>query len=164
MPSYPVNPRRAASVVRRPVRVGPVCYLLRRLMRAAISPVLAPLQRARQTQLALLPTLPGRVVLLGDSITEGGVWNELLPELPVLNRGVGGETSAQVLARLDLVLNAPSAVVLLIGTNDLSSGVSTALRPEFTEDKLHLNGAGYRAWVDVLRPVVELTLITTKES
>lgn len=26
------------------------------------------------------------------------------------------------------------------------------LRPEFTLDGLHLNGAGYRAWTDVLRP------------
>ncbi|MGS2810751.1 hypothetical protein [Nocardia sp. MW-W600-9] len=27
-----------------------------------------------------------------------------------------------------------------------------SLRPEFTRDRLHLNGAGYTAWVDVPRP------------
>jgi lysophospholipase L1-like esterase len=30
-----------------------------------------------------------------------------------------------------------------------------ALNRAFTADDLHLNGAGYRAWIDLLRPVVE---------
>ena len=29
-----------------------------------------------------------------------------------------------------------------------------ALKPEMTDDSLHLNGNGYRAWVDVLRPII----------
>ncbi|MEU2739432.1 GDSL-type esterase/lipase family protein [Streptomyces sp. NPDC007095] len=32
------------------------------------------------------------------------------------------------------------------------AGPDGALRPEFTLDELHLTGAGYRAWVEVLRP------------
>lgn len=35
---------------------------------------------------------------------------------------------------------------------------SGALRGEFTRDGLHLNGAGYRAWVDVLRPHIDRAL------
>ena len=30
-----------------------------------------------------------------------------------------------------------------------------AVRPEFTSDGHHLNGLGYRAWVEVLRPHLE---------
>ena len=31
-------------------------------------------------------------------------------------------------------------------------------RAEYTEDRLHLNGPGYAAWVDVLRPRVDALL------
>lgn len=33
------------------------------------------------------------------------------------------------------------------------------LRMEFTGDRLHLNGAGYKAWTDVLRPYVEAVAV-----
>ena len=65
------------------------------------------------------PPAPGRVVFLGDSITAGGLWDELFPDLPTLNRGIGGDTTFDVLARLDGAINQPRAVSLLIGTNDL---------------------------------------------
>ncbi len=32
------------------------------------------------------------------------------------------------------------------------AGPDGAIRPEFTTDGLHLRGAGYRAWTDILRP------------
>ncbi len=69
------------------------------------------------------------VVFLGDSITQG--WNELLtgsfPGVKVANRGISGDTTRGVLIRLQedvLALN-PSAVVLLIGTNDLEEQADT---------------------------------------
>src|SRR3954451_1058356 len=43
------------------------------------------------------------VVMLGDSITEGIDWHELFPHVRILNRGIGGDTSAGVLNRLDEV-------------------------------------------------------------
>ena len=73
----------------------------------------------RLTQLELLPLPPRRVLFLGDSITEQGAWAEWFPELPVINRGVGSDTIAGVLARLDHAINDPLAISLLIGTNDL---------------------------------------------
>jgi lysophospholipase L1-like esterase len=63
------------------------------------------------------------VVLLGDSITQG--WGEdfsaWFPGLKIANRGISGDTSRGVLIRLkeDVLALDPSAVVLLIGTNDL---------------------------------------------
>jgi len=64
--------------------------------------------------------------MLGDSITEFGLWDEWFPDLPIANRGVGGETSAQVLTRLQSAIHRPRAVFLLIGTNDLAFDVPAA--------------------------------------
>ncbi|WP_150308521.1 GDSL-type esterase/lipase family protein [Planctomonas psychrotolerans] len=165
-------------------------------------------------------------VFLGDSITEVGRWDEWFPEMNALNLGVGGNTTEDVIARRQEVIDAePHTVVLLIGTNDLSNrrsgpehivrNIETILvtlrrdlpgarlvmqsvlprgreftdrvheinvhlrqfcpvvkaewvdvwpalamddgelNPEYTDDRLHLNEAGYTAWVDVLRPALE---------
>jgi len=45
------------------------------------------------------------VLFLGDSITEQGMWHEWLPEVPTLNRGIGGDTVHEVQARLDSAVN-----------------------------------------------------------
>ncbi|KAA6435327.1 GDSL family lipase [Rufibacter glacialis] len=61
------------------------------------------------------------VVFLGNSITARGNWAQLLPGVPVANRGIGGDITHGVLARLDSILAAkPSKIFLLIGINDLS--------------------------------------------
>jgi lysophospholipase L1-like esterase len=67
----------------------------------------------------------GAVVFLGDSITEG--WKTLakdFPDLKVVNRGIGGDTTRGVLYRLnaDVLALKPAAVVLLIGINDIGLG------------------------------------------
>jgi lysophospholipase L1-like esterase len=80
-------------------------------------------QDLRASQFAALDAAPGQVVMLGDSITEFGRWQEWFAGLPVLNRGIGGETSADLLRRLDTAIHDPAAVFLLIGTNDLTLGV-----------------------------------------
>jgi lysophospholipase L1-like esterase len=60
------------------------------------------------------------IIMLGDSLTEWGNWHELMPEHRVINRGVAGDTSAGVLARLDEVIQRrPKVVFLLVGTNDV---------------------------------------------
>lgn len=71
------------------------------------------------------PLVPDDIVFLGDSITEGGPWEEMFPDLRVRNRGIGGDTSDGVIARLEQVTRAtPAKVFLLIGTNDLFRGAS----------------------------------------
>lgn len=62
------------------------------------------------------------VVFLGNSITERGEWQEILSgyRYPVVNRGVGGDNSFGILARMDEVLIAkPRAIFLMDGINDL---------------------------------------------
>ena len=63
------------------------------------------------------------VVFLGDSLTAGCEWQEILGHrLTILNRGIGGDTSAGVLKRVsDVSKLHPLAVFLLIGTNDAQS-------------------------------------------
>ena len=74
---------------------------------------------ARRRHFEVVPVPPRRVLFLGDSITEGGLWSDLLPELPTTNRGIGGEATYDLLERVDDAINDPVAVSLLIGTNDL---------------------------------------------
>ena len=60
------------------------------------------------------------VVMLGDSLTAGVPWNEMTACPNVVTRAVWGDTSIDVLNRLDDVMALePSAVFLMIGTNDI---------------------------------------------
>lgn len=168
------------------------------------------------------------VVMVGDSITAGGRWDEMFPGRGVVNRGVGGDTVQGVGMRLPAILAVkPRKVFLMVGVNDalfrnpadkilahyvevidalraagvdvyvqstlechdgavctaetrdrirtLNRALRTAaasrdltfidlnatmsdaggLKPAYSWDGLHLNGEGYRAWRDVLRPYVE---------
>ena len=211
--------------------------LARRLLVEALLPgpmkkLMKPGQVSRASQFAQFPTPDGQVVMLGDSITELGIWQEWFAGMPVLNRGIGGETSADLLDRLDTAIGRSAGIFILVGTNDLTLGVSLReivgnvrallgeierrapatrvvvqsvmprtrryrddlhrlnrayqalvaeasnhveyldlwpaladedgqLRKELTEEgvRLHLNGAGYAAWVDVLRPHVARALL-----
>jgi lysophospholipase L1-like esterase len=70
---------------------------------------------------------PGGIVFVGDSITQDyPVW-EYFPDLPVYNRGIGGDTTEGLKKRLEesVFELRPQAVVLLIGTNDLALLKST---------------------------------------
>ena len=58
---------------------------------------------------------------VGDSLTEHGDWQALLPDQHVINFGVEGNTTHDLLDRLDEVVQAgPSVVVVEIGTNDFA--------------------------------------------
>jgi len=171
--------------------------------------------------------LAGRetVVFLGDSITRGGDWAGWFPDLNTVNLGIDGNTTDDLLQRLDAVAETrPDTVSLMIGTNDfghrftvehvvrniesvmvqlrrdlpgarlliqsiLPRGTDFAeriqdanrhlrqfaatvpsqyldlwpafdigggeLNPQYTDDGLHLNAAGYEAWLAELRPALE---------
>jgi lysophospholipase L1-like esterase len=162
------------------------------------------------------------IVFLGDSITQGGDWGAWFPEVNTINQGIGGDTTDDVLRRLDAVVAAdPDEILLLVGTNDLGTRQSVEhlvrniqsilvdlrrdlpgarmlvqsilprgrefsdriqeanihlrqfaatvhaqyldlwptfaledgeLNPLYSDDRLHLNAAGYDAWLSELRP------------
>ena len=67
---------------------------------------------------------PNRVVFMGNSITQG--WSHFNPRFfrdnPFVNRGIGGQTSPQMLVRFraDVINLNPKAVVIMAGTNDIA--------------------------------------------
>jgi lysophospholipase L1-like esterase len=88
---------------------------------------IAPKHEQLRTHFDATPVEAGDVVFLGDSITEGGRWEKLFPGVRTRNRGIGGDTTTGVLARVDQVAGRRAAgVFLLIGTNDLFGGTSEA--------------------------------------
>ena len=70
------------------------------------------------------PDAPGDIIFLGNSITAGVDWMELLGRTDVRNRGISGDISFGVLERLDEVTSGkPSRVFILIGINDISRNI-----------------------------------------
>jgi lysophospholipase L1-like esterase len=63
-----------------------------------------------------------RVVFFGDSITENWPIATAFPGKPYVNRGIGGQTTSQMLVRFrnDVIALAPAVVVILAGTNDIA--------------------------------------------
>ena len=63
-----------------------------------------------------------RVVFFGDSITDIWHLDEYFPGKPYVNRGIGGQTTPQMLVRFrqDVINLRPKVVVILAGTNDIA--------------------------------------------
>ena len=80
-----------------------------------------------------------RIVMMGDSITDGWgkKYGKFFTGKPYLNRGIGGQTTPQMLIRFrpDVIALNPKVVVILAGTNDIAgnTGPSTL---EMIEDNL----------------------------
>ena len=68
------------------------------------------------------PVVQGRVVFLGDSITDGWNLEKYFPGKPYVNRGISGQTTMQMLVRMhpDVIHLRPAAFILLAGTNDIA--------------------------------------------
>ncbi len=66
------------------------------------------------------------IVMIGDSLTEGGSWNELSHRDDISNYGIAGDTSYGVLHRLDNLSPEIKKVFIMIGSNDLGYGESVA--------------------------------------
>jgi lysophospholipase L1-like esterase len=70
------------------------------------------------------PLVTGKIVFLGNSITEMGDWKKLTGDSTVINRGIGGDITFGILQRLDEVINRkPYKIFLLIGVNDIGKDI-----------------------------------------
>ncbi len=82
------------------------------------------LGRYREANAALAPPAAGenRVVFFGDSITDMWKLADYFPGKPYINRGIGGQTTSQMLVRFrqDVIDLHPKVVVILAGTNDIA--------------------------------------------
>ena len=79
-----------------------------------------------------------RIVFMGNSITED--WKSLSPNFFLdnnyVNRGIGGETSSQMLLRFrsDVINLKPSAVVILAGINDIAENQGPISIPDIARN------------------------------
>jgi lysophospholipase L1-like esterase len=78
-----------------------------------------------------------RVVFFGDSITDIWKLEDYFPGKPYINRGIGGQTTPQMLVRFrqDVINLQPKVVIILAGTNDIA-GNTGPMRNEDIEANL----------------------------
>jgi lysophospholipase L1-like esterase len=78
--------------------------------------------REANAKLGLTNSSEDRVVFMGDSITDIWKFEKSFPGKPYINRGIGGQTTPQMLIRFrpDVIDLDPKVVVILAGTNDIS--------------------------------------------
>ena len=63
-----------------------------------------------------LPDIRNEIVFLGNSITDGAEWFELLGNKKCLNRGISADITAGILLRLDAITRLqPSKLFIMIG-------------------------------------------------
>ncbi|HZQ93779.1 MAG TPA: SGNH/GDSL hydrolase family protein [Candidatus Sulfotelmatobacter sp.] len=105
------------------------------------------LARYREADAQLGPPKAGqnRVVFFGDSITDIWKLEDYFPDKPYLNRGIGGQTTPQMLVRFrqDVIDLQPKVVVILAGTNDIA-GNTGPMRNEDIE-------ANYASFAELAR-------------
>lgn len=125
------------------------------------------LGRYHEANLELMkrPVERGRVVFLGDSITDGYRLDEAFPGKPYVNRGISGQTTAQMLVRFypDVLALKPEAVIILAGTNDIArnNGPQTL---EMIQDNIMAmtelaQGHGVKVVLCALLPINDRTII-----
>ena len=105
------------------------------------------LNRYRESDAALGAPNAGesRVVFFGDSITDMWKLDDSFPGKAYINRGIGGQTTLQMLVRFreDVIDLHPKVVVILAGTNDIA-GNTGPMRNEDIE-------ANYASFAELAR-------------
>ncbi len=112
-------------------------------------------------QFRTLPNPEGEICFLGDSITDGGNWTELIGDLRVTNRGISSDTAWGVMKRLDEVTEGrPAKVFLMIGTNDLDRDKTVPqVRDKIGEiiDTIRRDSPATEIHLQSLLPVIDFT-------
>lgn len=83
-----------------------------------------PHYHRRMDLFSVMPVVSNSIVMLGDSLTEMCDWGELLNYPDVINRGISGDGTEGVLARVSsVVVVGPNACFVMMGINDLQRGL-----------------------------------------
>jgi lysophospholipase L1-like esterase len=96
-----------------------------------------------------------RIVFMGDSITEG--WSQTYPDFftgkPYINRGIGGQVTAQMLVRFreDVLALKPQAVFIMAGTNDIAHNQGPVPLETVAG---HIESMAELAWANGIEPVI----------
>ena len=78
------------------------------------------------------------IVMLGNSLTHGCEWHELLGDDRVINRGINGDIVEGITDRLDCVVEGhPAKIFLLTGANDVSHNLTADSIARATGELVH---------------------------
>ena len=84
-----------------------------------------PYYARRATLFDELPICKKDIVMLGNSLTDGGEFSELLNNRRVKNRGIVGDIVQGLIDRIDPIIQGqPKKLFILTGVNDISHDVS----------------------------------------
>jgi lysophospholipase L1-like esterase len=84
---------------------------------------------------SLYPVKSNLIVMFGNSITAGIDWNELMERPDIINRGINGDDTRRMLARIEnITATRPKLVCLMAGINDI---INNQRSPE--EVMIHYN-------------------------
>jgi len=96
------------------------------------------LERYRGANATLGPPAAGenRVVFFGDSITDMWKLADSFPGKPYVNRGIGGQTTPQMLVRFrqDVIDLHPRVLLILAGTNDIAGNTGPMRNEDIEAD------------------------------
>lgn len=92
--------------------------------------------REANAKLGLAAAGENRVVFFGDSITDIWKLENYFPGKPYVNRGIGGQTTPQMLVRFrqDVIDLHPRVVVILAGTNDIAGNTGPMRNEDIEAD------------------------------
>ncbi len=100
------------------------------------------------------PPVTGRVVFMGDSITDfwGRSYSKFFPGKPYVNRGISGQTTPQMLVRFrpDVIALKPKAVLILAGTNDIAGNTGPMTLEEIEGNLQSMAELGKASGIHVL--------------
>lgn len=103
------------------------------------------------------PIVKGKIIFLGNSITEAGKWAELTGDNSVINRGIGGDITFDLLKRVDDVIKrTPSKLFLLIGINDISKDIPDEVIVDNCKkiiNKVHQQSPATKIYVQSILPL-----------
>ncbi|WP_167013152.1 GDSL-type esterase/lipase family protein [Chitinophaga sp. Cy-1792] len=106
-----------------------------------------------------LPDTKHEIIFLGNSITHWGDWAELLNNPHVRNRGIAGDISYGVLARMDEVLSSlPDKLFIMIGVNDIGRKIpleNTLLNYRRILDKIKQASPKTKVYIQSVLPINE---------
>lgn len=92
---------------------------------APVKPKYGELYYQRASLFELLPVDSTTIVFLGNSLTHGCEWHELLGKPNVVNRGINGDIVEGIRERIAPVVSGhPAKIFLMCGANDVSHDLS----------------------------------------
>ncbi len=107
-------------------------------------------------------------MFLGDSITEGWALDQYFPGKPYVNRGIGGQTTPQMLVRLypDVIDLKPAAVIILAGTNDIAQNTGPETLTMVEENMMAITELAQRHGIKVIlcsvMPISNYTMVPVR--